>query len=126
MIAFVIPHDAGPGDISVYAMTVRDAERITGCDFFSALPDDIENKLETELDMGKWGLNPDARKYASPKVETAKVPEDRLNKQKPETQTQTAIKDEKNIFYIAVGVGVVVIVVLGIVIFVGIRMNGRK
>ena len=126
MIAFVIPHDAGPGDISVYAMTVRDAERITGCDFFSALPDDIENKLETELDMGKWGLNPDARKYASPKVETAKVPEDYLNKPKPETQTQAAMKDEKNIFYVVVGLGVVMVVVIGGVIFIGLRMNRRK
>ena len=36
-------------------MTVRDAERITGFDFFPTLPDDIEEKLETELDMGKWG-----------------------------------------------------------------------
>ncbi|MCX6983525.1 MAG: DNA/RNA non-specific endonuclease [Lentisphaerae bacterium] len=126
MIAFVIPHDAPQGDISVYAMTVRDAERITGFDFFQALPDDIENKLETELDMGRWGLNPGAIKYAIPKVETAKVPEDYLNKQKPETQTQAAIKDDQNIFYVVVGVGLVVIVVLGIVIFVGLRMNKRR
>ena len=44
-----------PGDISVYAMTVRDAERITGFDFFPGLPDGIEEKLKTSLDMGKWG-----------------------------------------------------------------------
>lgn len=126
MIAFVIPHDAPQGDISVYAMTVRDAERITGFDFFPALPDDIENKLETELDMGKWGLNPGARKYVRATIETAKTPEDYSNKPKPETQTQAAMKDDQKIFYIVVSVGLVVIVVLGIVIFVGVRMNRGK
>ena len=115
-----------PGDISVYAMTVRDAERITGFNFFPALPDDIENKLETELDMGKWGLKPAAEKYVGQKVKTAKATEDYLNKPNPETQTLAKKEDEKNIFYIVLGLGVAVVVVLGIVIFIGIRMNKRK
>jgi hypothetical protein len=125
MIAFVIPHDAAPGDISVYAMTVRDAERITGFDFFPALPDDIEEKLETSLDMVKWGLNQGAVKYANQWGKTAKAPEDNLEKPKPETQTKAALEHEKKLFYNVMGAGVVIIVVLGIVIFIGIRMNRR-
>ena len=36
------------------AVTVDEVERVTGFDFFSSLPDDIENKVESTCRFGKW------------------------------------------------------------------------
>jgi endonuclease G len=33
---------------------VDEVERITGIDFFPALPDDIENKVEASYDLSLW------------------------------------------------------------------------
>jgi endonuclease G len=123
MVAFVIPHDASPGDISVYAMTVRDAERITGFDFFSSLPKDVQDKLETALDLGKWGLNPNAIKY-NKEIETPATLEDKLI-QTVQTPTQHSEKrDDQIILFIVIGLGLLVIMG-GVVIFIGIRMNKK-
>lgn len=34
--------------------TIDDVERITGYDFFSKLPDDIEDKVEAHADINEW------------------------------------------------------------------------
>ena len=34
--------------------SIDQVERITGLDFFSALPDDIENLIEKEYDLEVW------------------------------------------------------------------------
>jgi endonuclease G len=34
--------------------TVDEVERLTGMDFFHALPDEMEKKVEAEADLGKW------------------------------------------------------------------------
>ena len=38
----------------LYYNSVDQVERITGIDFFPALPDDIENKVEAVVDIEKW------------------------------------------------------------------------
>lgn len=46
--AFVFANQAGSHPLSYYQLTVDEVESRTGMDFFSALPDDIENKIEAE------------------------------------------------------------------------------
>lgn len=37
-----------------FVNTIDDVERITGYDFFSALPDDVENTVESKCDINEW------------------------------------------------------------------------
>ncbi|MDE5651961.1 MAG: DNA/RNA non-specific endonuclease [Muribaculaceae bacterium] len=53
-IGFIYPNMKCPGDMANYAMSVRDVEKITGLDFFSALPDDIEDKVESTFSFTEW------------------------------------------------------------------------
>lgn len=53
-IAFILPHKKINGDLSAYAVTVDKAEEITGLDFFPELPDSIENKIESKIELDKW------------------------------------------------------------------------
>lgn len=46
--AFVFANQAGSHPLSYYQLTVDEVESQIGMDFFSALPDDIENKIEAE------------------------------------------------------------------------------
>ena len=38
----------------LYYNSIDQVERITGYDFFPALPDSIENEVEAKLDMNLW------------------------------------------------------------------------
>lgn len=42
-------------DFKDYAITIDKLEEYTGIDFFCNLPDDIEDKVERELNLNKWG-----------------------------------------------------------------------
>ena len=53
-IGFVIKNNEGKKKKDQFVNTVDDVERITGIDFFPALPDDIENKVEEKADIGDW------------------------------------------------------------------------
>ncbi|MCM1377348.1 MAG: DNA/RNA non-specific endonuclease [Clostridium sp.] len=53
-IAFVYPNMSAPGNMQNYVMTIDDLEKLTGFDFFSALPDDIENKIEAVASFKEW------------------------------------------------------------------------
>lgn len=53
-IAFVYPHMQCPGNMQDYATTIDKVEEITGFDFFSSLPDEIENKIESEYSFTDW------------------------------------------------------------------------
>ena len=53
-IAFVYPNALAPGNMSEYAMSVDDLEKELGYDFFPALPDEIENKIEATYDFNLW------------------------------------------------------------------------
>lgn len=56
-IAFVYPNMTSPGNMENYAMSVDDLENITGFDFFSSLPDEIENKIEQSFSFREWNRN---------------------------------------------------------------------
>lgn len=53
-IAFVYPHMKCPGNMQDYATTIDEVEKMTGFDFFSALPDEIENAIESTYSFTEW------------------------------------------------------------------------
>lgn len=55
-IGFIYKNAAGNRPKGDYVNTVDEVERITGIDFFPALPDKMENKIEAVANTGDWGL----------------------------------------------------------------------
>lgn len=53
-IAFVYPHMKCTGNMQDYATTIDEVEKITGFDFFSELPDEIEKKVESDYSYTEW------------------------------------------------------------------------
>ncbi len=53
-IAFVYPHAKCPGNMQDYATSIDEVEKITGFDFFSSLPDELETKLESTYSFKDW------------------------------------------------------------------------
>ncbi|MDR3326854.1 MAG: DNA/RNA non-specific endonuclease [Prevotellaceae bacterium] len=56
-IAFMFANESGRKPLSTYAMSVEDMQTITDIDFFPALPDSIEEKIESQVDFTKWHVN---------------------------------------------------------------------
>ncbi len=53
-IGFLYRNDSSSHPMSHYVHTVDEIERLTGIDFFPALDDKTENKVEAEADLSKW------------------------------------------------------------------------
>lgn len=53
-VGFVYANDEGPHDMQQAACSVDDVEALTGLDFFSMLPDAVENVIESDFDWKKW------------------------------------------------------------------------
>jgi len=53
-IGFIMPNGSVPGGIQTCAVTVDEVEAVTGHDFFNALPDDIENQVESQVNFNRW------------------------------------------------------------------------
>jgi endonuclease G len=53
-IAFLMPNKKINKDLFAYVCTVDSLETLTGIDFFSQLPNSIENKIESNHDYSKW------------------------------------------------------------------------
>lgn len=53
-IGFIMPNSKVPGGMQASAVSIDEVERITGLDFFSSLPDDIENKVESQCKFHYW------------------------------------------------------------------------
>lgn len=53
-IGFIYPNMKSPGNMADYAMSVDDVETATGLDFFSTLPDDIEDEVESRYSFTEW------------------------------------------------------------------------
>jgi endonuclease G len=54
MIAFIMPNRKVGGQLKEYAATVNEVEQRTNIDFFHSLPDSIENKLESKINITYW------------------------------------------------------------------------
>jgi endonuclease G len=103
MIAFVIPNKKTDRPLTDFAVPVDKVESLTGYDFFSQLPDNEEEQLESKVVLAGW-----FKGY-----------------EKPDATTQEAIPDHKtretdNYFYL------ILLLVLGIVILFVFLNSKRK
>ena len=53
-VGFVMPNRNGPHPLWESALSIDDLELLTGYDFFSNLPDDVENQIESEFQPQQW------------------------------------------------------------------------
>ena len=54
MIAFVLPNEKGQKSLKEYVVSVDRVERLTGIDFFPQLIDEIEENLESKINLFNW------------------------------------------------------------------------
>ena len=62
-LGFILPNKPASGPLSQFAVSVDAVERVTGIDFFPALPDSLEDRLEAQGDIGKWVFTARAARY---------------------------------------------------------------
>ena len=55
-IGFIFKNASGNHPLDKYVNSVDEVERITGIDFFPALPDEVEREVEARRDPAQWGL----------------------------------------------------------------------
>lgn len=55
-IAFIYPNKKAIGGLDKHVVSVDDVEKATGLDFFSVLPDDIEDAAEAVADLNQWNI----------------------------------------------------------------------
>ena len=53
-IGFIFKNTSGNHPLDSYVNSVDQVERITGIDFFPALPDDLEEQVEADYDLSLW------------------------------------------------------------------------
>jgi endonuclease G len=58
VISFIMPNSKINKDLDYYIVTVDAIEEITGIDFLSDLDDEIENKIESKIDVKNFKINP--------------------------------------------------------------------
>lgn len=66
-IGFIMPNKVSNRAVSSYVKTVDEIEKITGIDFFPQLDDDLEDKLESQVNLAKWPVNNDLYKIRKEK-----------------------------------------------------------
>lgn len=54
MIAFVLPNEKSDRPLTDFVVTTDNVEMLTGYDFFSQLPDNLEDKLEGSISLTGW------------------------------------------------------------------------
>ncbi|MEN8124761.1 MAG: DNA/RNA non-specific endonuclease [Bacteroidota bacterium] len=55
-IAFLMPHEESDAPIYEFVTTIDKIESLTNIDFFSILPDELENQLESSSDYKNWSF----------------------------------------------------------------------
>ncbi|MFK7949409.1 MAG: DNA/RNA non-specific endonuclease [Saprospiraceae bacterium] len=56
-IGFIMKNEDSKSHLSNYVVPIDEIENITGIDFFSEMPDELEDKVEAGIDLDAWGLN---------------------------------------------------------------------
>ena len=54
ILAFVFPNRKSDRPLTDFTVSVDEAEKLTGFDFFSQLPDELEAKLESRVELSGW------------------------------------------------------------------------
>lgn len=55
-IGFLFKNERSVSPLATYAVPVDSIETLTGMDFFSPLPDELENRIESQVNSAQWGL----------------------------------------------------------------------
>lgn len=55
-VGFIFENKKGGKKLVEHAVTIDEVERVTGIDFFPALPDDVEKSVESAIDKNAWKL----------------------------------------------------------------------
>ena len=55
-IGFIYENKSGRRPMSTYARTVDEVEEMTNINFFPSLPDNIERKIESDIDFSRWTI----------------------------------------------------------------------
>ncbi len=53
-IAFLMKNEGANQPLQSFVVSIDKIEQITGIDFFPALPDELENRVEASIDVNKW------------------------------------------------------------------------
>ncbi len=53
-IGFIMVNESNSADIMDFAVSINEVEEVTGIDFFYLLPDDIEEEIESNIDIELW------------------------------------------------------------------------
>ncbi len=53
-IAFLMKNEGSNQPLQSFVVSIDKIEQITGIDFFPALPDELENRLEASIEVNKW------------------------------------------------------------------------
>lgn len=53
-IAFILSNEKSAGELKSFATTIDAAEKITNIDFFPALPDELERRVENSINLNNW------------------------------------------------------------------------
>ena len=56
-IGFIMPNKKTNKKIKQFAVSIDKVEEWTGIDFFYSLPDSIENKIESDIQLNQWNFN---------------------------------------------------------------------
>ncbi len=59
MIAFILPNQKGQNSLDSYVINVDKIEALTNIDFFPQLPNEIEERLESKVDIADWSFTID-------------------------------------------------------------------
>lgn len=102
MVAFLLANEKSERPVTDFAVTTDSIEKLTGYDFFSQLPDNLENTLESRVELAGWFEG-----YETP--EPIVVQEETLQKKSDAT------------FYF-----ILILVILLVVVFVYLRGKRRK
>ncbi len=55
-IGFVLPNQSPKQPLTTYAKTIDSVEALTGIDFFPAIPDSLEDAIESSIQINKWSF----------------------------------------------------------------------
>lgn len=89
-IAFILPNEASEYPVISYAMSIDEAEKKTGIDFFPSLHDSLENRLEASFDIKHWQT--EKRKQNVPPIFRKKLPKNAFNTVQARSHYDSKIK----------------------------------
>lgn len=70
-IGFILQNKKLEGSLEAFSCTINIVEEKTGLDFFSSLPDSLENLLESQMDFDAWGFDNSKSSSSEKKLSTS-------------------------------------------------------